>query len=311
MDLDTVLDRTLAGYTRVGSAIRRRAWECLPAEALAGSTAVVTGSTRGIGRAAAEGMAALGARVVVVARNPMRVAAAVDEITASTGADVRGEVADLSLMAEVRALADRLMGAEPRIDLLVNNAGALFPERALTDEGIERTFALDLLGHYVLTEALVPRLVESAPARIINVTSGGMYTQRISTSDLEAERGAYDGRKQYARMKRGQVILSEEWAKRLEGTGVVVHAMHPGWVDTPGVESGIPLFHRVMKPLLRKVDDGADTIVWLGASDEAGATTGAFWHDRRERPTHRIDRTRETTEQRERLMAELARYAGL
>ncbi len=191
----------------------------------------------------------------------------------------------------------------------MNNAGALFPERAVTSEGIERTFALDLLGHYVLTEALIPRLEASAPARIVNVTSGGMYTQRISTSDLEASRGEYDGRKQYARMKRGQVILTEVWAKRLEDSGVVVHAMHPGWVDTPGVESGIPLFHRVMKPVLRTVEAGADTIVWLAASDQAAASTGLFWHDRRPRPTHRVARTRETPEQRERLLGELARYA--
>jgi NAD(P)-dependent dehydrogenase (short-subunit alcohol dehydrogenase family) len=310
MDLDTVLDRTLVGYTRFGSALRRRHWEAIPAGALSGATAVVTGATRGIGRTAAEGLAELGARVIVVARNEGRVEAAVDEIGAATGADVRGEVADLSLMAEVRSLADRLLDTEPRIDLLINNAGALFPERAETEEGIERTFALDLLGHYVLTEALIPRLIESAPARIINVTSGGMYTQRISTSDLEAER-SYDGRKQYARMKRGQVILTEEWAKRLADTGVVVHAMHPGWVDTPGVETGIPLFHKVMKPFLREGDDGADTILWLAASDDAGATTGSLWHDRRERPTHRVDRTRETPEQRERLLAELARYAGI
>ena len=114
----------------------------------------------------------------------------------------------------------------------------------------------------------------------------------------------------YARTKRAQVILTELWAKRLAGTGVVVHAMHPGWVDTPGVASSLPRFHRLTGPLLRSPEQGADTIVWLGAAAEPGESSGGFWHDRRRRPTHRVPWTRETPEDRERLWRECERLTG-
>ena len=309
--LDTTLDATLVGYTRLGPKLRGHSWGELAADALDGQTVVVTGATAGIGKATALRTARLGARVVVVSRTAAKVDATAAEIAEATGAEVSGAVADLSLMAEVRTLADRLLASEQTIDVLVNNAGALFPERGVTSEGLERTFALNLLGQFLLTESLIPRLVASAPARIITITSGGMYTQRISPSDLQAEHRDYDGRVQYAKTKRAQVILTEEWAKRLAGSGVVAHAMHPGWVNTPGVESGIPVFHKVMKPFLRDVDQGADTIVWLAASEAAGATTGDLWHDRRKRPAHRLSRTEETPDQRDQLIAELRRLAEI
>jgi NAD(P)-dependent dehydrogenase (short-subunit alcohol dehydrogenase family) len=304
--LDSALDATLLGYTRIGHALRRGAYEGLPS--MAGVTAVVTGATGGIGRAAAERMARLGAGVVVVGRDPEKVSAATFAIGAS-GGDAAGEVADLSLMADVEALAGRLLSRFGHIDVLVNNVGVLLPERTVTAEGLEATFATNLLGQFVLTGLLVPRLAESSPARVVNVSSGGMYAVRIS-SDLETLRGGYDGRTAYARTKRGQVILTEIWADRLRDLGVVAHAMHPGWVDTPGVRSGIPLFHTVTRPLLRSADQGADTIVWLAASRDAAATTGSFWHDRRPRPTHRLERTRETPEERVAFWRRLHDYAG-
>jgi NAD(P)-dependent dehydrogenase (short-subunit alcohol dehydrogenase family) len=304
--LDSTLDTTLLGYTRIGHLMRRGAYEDLPS--LAGSTVVVTGATGGIGRAAAEQMARLGATVVVVGRNQEKVSAILAGLRA-IGGNVAGETADLSLMADVTALAGRLLERFATIDVLVNNVGVLLPERTVTGEGLEATFATNLLGQFVLTGLLIPRLAESAPARIINVSSGGMYTVRIS-SDLESERGDYDGRTAYARTKRGQVILTEIWAERLQDLGVVVHAMHPGWVDTPGVRSGIPLFHAVTRPFLRTTDQGADTIVWLAASPEAGATTGLFWHDRRPRAPHRLERTKETPEERAAFWRRLHDYAG-
>ena len=136
-----------------------------------------------------------------------------------------------------------------------------------------------------------------------------MLTARITPDDLQSETG-YDGRSAYARTKRGQVILTEMWAKQLAGTGVVVHSMHPGWAATPGVDAGIPLFGKLMGPLLRTAEQGADTIVWLAAAEPPAETSGLFWHDRRPRSTHRVARTRETAEEREVLWSQLAALSG-
>ncbi len=120
----------------------------------------------------------------------------------------------------------------------------------------------------------------------------------------------FDGPTAYARSKRAQVILTELWAERLKGTGVVVHAMHPGWADTPGLQSSLPRFYGVTKRLLRTPQEGADTIVWLGAAPEPARCSGGFWHDRRQRPSHRLPWTKGTPEDRDRLWAECERLSG-
>jgi dehydrogenase/reductase SDR family protein 12 len=298
----------LARFTNLGHRFSDRS---PVTESMTGKTVVLTGPTSGLGRSAAQDIASLGARVVLVGRSPERTASARDAIAAATGNhDLAVQIADLSIIAEVRDLADRLLASEDRIDVLVNNAGALFPERGETPEGLERTLALDLLSPFVLTEALIPRLQESAPARIVNVTSGGMYGQRIRPGDLQFEKGEYSGATAYARAKRGLVILTEAWAQRLAGDGVVVHSMHPGWADTPGVEESLPRFRTLMRPFLRTPAQGADTIVWLAAAPEPAATTGTFWLDRKPQPTHLVERTRETPGDRERMIEELERLAG-
>jgi dehydrogenase/reductase SDR family protein 12 len=210
----------------------------------------------------------------------------------------------------VRQFAERCTAQAERLDVLVNNAGVLPSTRALSPDGIELTFATNVLGPFLLTNLLLPLLERSAPARIVNVSSGGMYTQRIRVDDLQNQRGEFDGATAYARAKRAQVILTELWARRLEGSGVVVHAMHPGWADTPGVETSLPRFYRLTRPLLRTPEQGADTIVWLGAADEPGRSTGLFWHDRRPRPTHRLPWTRDTRQEREQLWARCAQLSG-
>jgi dehydrogenase/reductase SDR family protein 12 len=187
--------------------------------------------------------------------------------------------------------------------------GALLGERTLSPDGIEMTFATNVLGPFLLTNLLTPLLKKSAPARIVNVSSGGMYTQRIHVEDLQSARGEFDGATAYARTKRAQVILTEQWAQRLAGSGVVVHAMHPGWADTPGLESS-PRFYGATKWLLRTPQEGADTIVWLGAAPEPARCSGGFWHDRRERPTHRVPWTKDSPEDRARLWAECERLSG-
>ena len=302
--LDSLLDKTvILSYTNIGYNLRRRGFDPLPR--MDGQTVVITGATSGLGLSAAKSMAELGAELVLVGRNPEKLA----RVASLFDDGVTTEKADLSIMAEVRALAGRL-GELDRIDVLVNNAGVLVNERTETSEGIELTFATNLLGHYILTEELIPKLVESAPSRIINISSGGMYTQKIRPRDLETERIAYKGPDAYARTKRGQVILTELWAERLADEGVVVHSMHPGWADTPQVEDTLPLFRKTVGRFLRTPEQGADTIVWLASSHEAAQTTGKFWHDRQERPTHFIDRTRETPAQREELLEQLESYAS-
>jgi len=299
--LDTVMDRTIApGYTSIGYRVRHRiaGWDdALPH--LDGRTVLVTGVTSGIGRAAAERFAGLGARVLLVARDAARGERTRAELVAATGnEDLHVELCDLSSLASVRALAGRLEGTP--LHVVVHNAGLLPATRELTGDGIEVAFATNVLGPFLLTALTERTLRTSAPARVIWVSSGGMYSQRVATSDLQAEQLAddWDGTVVYARTKRAQVILAELWAERLAGSGVVVHAMHPGWVATPGVKDSLPRFEKVVRPLLRTPYEGADTIVWLGAADEPARTSGRFWHDRRARPTHLLPSTHETDEQR-------------
>lgn len=301
----------IGGYTNVGYRIRSRAWSAAELRALDSRVVVVTGATSGLGLAAAEGFARLGATVWLVGRSEARGERARAAVVERTGnRNVHVGLCDLSDLGSVRQFAARFAAQAERLDLLVNNAGVLTQERELSADGIELTFATNVLGPFLLTNLLLPLLERSAPARIINVSSGGMYTQRIRVDDLQSEHGEFDGSRAYARTKRAQVILTESWARRLEGRGVVVHSMHPGWADTPGIRSSLPRFHRLVGPLLRTPEQGADTIVWLGAADEPGASSGRFWHDRRPRPTHVLPRTGETAQDRERLWAECCRLSG-
>lgn len=309
--LDKALDLAVVpGYTRPGFQLRHRGWdEGLPS--LVGRTVVITGATSGIGRAAAQRFAALGARVVLVARSRQRGDLAVAEIRAATGNEaVDLVVGDLASLQSIRAAAATITEQEAAVDVLVNNAGVLPASREVSADGFELTFATNVLGMVALTEGLLPRLVSSAPARVVNVSSGGMYTAKLDVDDLQTERRDFDGAAVYARTKRAQVVLTELWAERLRGAGVVFHSMHPGWVATPGVQSSLPRFNKVMGPLLRDAGQGADTIVWLGAADEPLRTTGQFWHDRRIRPTHRAPFTRESDEDRRRLWDAVHALAG-
>ncbi len=242
---------------------------------------------------------------MIVGRNEAKL----NTVQAELGGRVAVEQCDLSSLAETRDLAERLLRLD-RIDVLINNAGAMFGKRELTPEGFERTFATNLLSGFLLTELLIPKLVDSSPARIINMSSGGMYARRLQVSDLQNERD-YKPADAYAHTKRAQVILTEVWAERLAPQGVTVHAVHPGWADTAGVQDAMPVFRKVMGPFLRSADQGADTMVWLAAADEPAQASGQFWLDRRPRPTHRHTSTVESEADRMSLLSQLRDYAGL
>lgn len=302
--IDTAMDLSVVGgYTNVGYRIRSRGWSALPR--MEGRVVLITGASSGLGLAAADGFARLGAEVWLAVRNRERGEAArariLDHLSES---DVHLGLCDLGRLGSVRAFAERFADEAPRLDVLVNNAGVLTRERELSADGIELTLATNVIGPFLLTQLLVPILERSAPSRIVNVSSGGMYTQKLRADDLQSEQGDFDGPAVYARTKRAEVVLTEMWAERLAGTGVTVHAMHPGWADTAGVRSSLPRFYRVTRPLLRSPDQGADTIVWLGAAPEPADSSGGFWHDRRRRPTHLLPGTSETEAERRRLWAE-------
>ncbi len=304
--VDTILDRTVvAGYSNIGYEIRSRGWNASDLPRMDGKVVAVTGASSGLGLAAAEGYARLGATVWMIGRNRERGERVRDEIAARSGNDdIHVGVCDLSKLASIRSFAARFPSRATRLDVLVNNAGAMTQTRELSADGIELTLATNVIGPFALTNRLTEMLQDSAPARIINVSSGGMYAQRIRVDDLQSVRGDFDGPAVYARTKRAEVILTELWAERLAGSGVTVHAMHPGWADTPGIQSSLPGFYRVTRPLLRTPAQGADTIVWLGAAGEPALRSGLFWHDRRPRPVHLLRRTRETAAERASLWAQ-------
>jgi dehydrogenase/reductase SDR family protein 12 len=294
---DSALETSVVGsFTRLGYLARKRLYHWAPLESLRldGKVAVVTGGTSGLGRSAAESLAAVGARVCIVGRDAGRTERARSEIP---GAE--SELADLSSLAETAAFAARFAATHDRLDVLVLNAGALTHRYTRTPEGNEVTLATHVLSQFVLIRELLPLLEASAPSRVILVASGGMYTQPLDVAALDPDPAAYDGTAAYARCKRAQVVLAEEWTRQLLDTGVTVNAMHPGWADTPGLRTALPGFSRIVGPLLRTPEEGADTIVWLAAAAEAAGCSGLFFLDRRPRAKHRMPGTRRPDEARE------------
>lgn len=300
--VDGLLEVTIIGsFSRIGTVVRSRVdhWD-QPTADLSGRVAVVTGSSTGIGRRIATRLAALGAHVWVTSRSRDRAEQVAAEVAAEAGAgSTAAHAVDIGDLDQVRSFARRLRSESTAVDLLVHNAGALTEQRHETAQGIEATLAAHLVGPYLLT-----RLLEDhwgRDARVLFMSSGGMYTQPLVVSRLEMGPGEYRGAVAYARAKRGQVVLADLLAEEY-GPTPVVHAMHPGWAATPGVTAGLPTFDRVMGPLLRSADEAADTMVWLATADEPAATSGDFWHDRRRRGTAYLPGTTTTDRQRDGLV---------
>jgi NAD(P)-dependent dehydrogenase (short-subunit alcohol dehydrogenase family) len=292
--VDQVLEATVVGsFSRIGYDVRSRLGRWDEPPSMAGRSVVVTGATSGLGHVAATRLASLGASVRFVARDDARARVARNSIIEASGnGDVGYVIADMADFAAVHGVADRLVDEFDVLDVLVHNAGAISPRPAWAPDGTEITVAAQLVGPFVLTGLLLPWLRQARPGRVVTVSSGGMYAQRFDLDQLEMVTEHYDGVTAYARVKRAQLVLNHEWARRVDPRAVVFHAMHPGWADTPGVRSSLPGFHAVMRPLLRTPEQGADTIVWLAAGPGAPDVTGAFWLDRRQRWEHKLPWTR-------------------
>jgi dehydrogenase/reductase SDR family member 12 len=306
--VDSLIEAPIApSFTKVGYQLRSRLehWTQLASYDLTGRTIVVTGATSGIGRQAAEDFARLGAHVVISGRDVAKARRVQAEIAVRTGSSaLTMACADMAELDQVQAMADELLAAHPRIDVLVHNAGSLTGHRSVNSAGIESTVASQVLGPFLLTSRLLGALPEGRPGRVITMSSGGMYAAGLTVDNLQMTDTDYRGSEQYARAKRAQVTLNEMWAQRIDGIEVVFHALHPGWADTPGVEASLPQFRRLMKPLLRTPAEGADTLVWLAADDgEPLRTSGDFWLDRKRRRIHRRPSTRrsDTPERRHEL----------
>ncbi len=304
---DAALDCTVVGsYTRLGYNLRSPHWRASDLLRMDDRVVAVTGATSGLGMAAAAGFARLGATVWLVVRSAERGELTRARLVRETGSDAfRVGLCDLSDLGSVRRFADDLANRAERLDVLVNNAGMLAAARRRSPDGIELTLATNVVGPHLLTRLLVPRMQQSAPARVITVASGGMYTARLDLDSLLGGSQPFRGAAAYAQTKRIEVILNEMWAEHHRGTDITFHAMHPGWVDTPGLRESLPSFHRLMRRALRSPRQGADTIVWLGSAAVPGQLSGAFWFDRAQRPTHLLPWTRESAAERDRLWAEI------
>jgi len=247
---------------------------------LAGRTVLVTGGTGGIGRATALSLATMGAHLAITGRDRERSEDAAREIRAAGAGRVDVFVADMSSQAEVRRLADEVLQGLPRIDVLVNNVGGYWNTRHVTADGLERTFALNHLAPFLLTSLLLDRLKESAPARVVTVSSGAQAMGRIDFDDLQGER-SYSGARAYSQSKLANVLFTYELARRLPASAVTANALHPGVVrtsfgadDPAGVQR---LLVPLVRPFMKTPAQGAATSIHLASSPDVEGVTGRYF----------------------------------
>jgi NAD(P)-dependent dehydrogenase (short-subunit alcohol dehydrogenase family) len=247
---------------------------------LEGKTCVITGATSGIGEVAAVRLAAMGVRLILIARDRARGEVMLRRLRARAPAAAhRVHYADLMRVAEVKRVAAEIAAAEPRIDILINNAGALFSFRRLTAEGFERTFALNHMAYFVLSHGLREPLLAAAPSRVINTASAAHQSAKLDFADLQFAK-AYNGVSAYQRSKLCDILFTRELARRWAGTGVTVNCLHPGFVASRfGKESGglLPLVLRVAQLFAISPEEGAETIVYLASSPEVADVTGRYF----------------------------------
>ena len=252
-----------------------------------GRNVLITGASSGVGLAAARGLAARGAHLWLLCRDAQRGEAALASCRAMPGAGrLELLLADLSSQRETRAVAAKFLGRNEPLHVLVNNAAAVFLERTETMDGVESTLAVNHVAPFLLTNLLLPRLLESAPARVINVASAGHRTGRIRIDDLGCRVHSYQGLVQYSHTKLANVLFTRELARRIEGTGVVAHSLHPGVIRT-GLGMNNTGWLRVawngVRPLFSSPEKGADTVVFLACDADVQGTNGAYWARRKPR----------------------------
>jgi NAD(P)-dependent dehydrogenase (short-subunit alcohol dehydrogenase family) len=245
-----------------------------------GKTVVITGATSGIGEVAAIELARKGARIVAIARSKGRGEATLTRLNEQApGLKHKMVYGDLAELAEMKRVAAEIAASEPRIDVLINNAGALFSKRELTRDGFERTFALDHLSYFVVTAGLRERLLASGPARIVNTSSDAHRAAQLDINDLQTEK--YTGVQAYARAKLENILFTRELARRLKGTGVTANSLHPGVVATRfGEESGgiVGSLLKVVQVFAISPEKGAETIVYLASSPKVAGANGEYFY---------------------------------
>ena len=279
---------------------------------MVGRTVLVTGGSSGIGRATALGLAAMGAHVAIAGRDRERTEAAAREIREAGGGHADAFVADMSSQAEVRRLAAEVLQRLPRIDVLVNNVGGYWDTRHVTVDGLERTFALNHLAPFLLTDLLLGQLRQSAPSRVVTVSSGAHTMGRIDFDDLGGER-SYSGMRAYSQSKLANVLFTYELARRLDPAGVTANALHPGMVRTGfGAEdSGTlqRLFTPLMRPFMKSPAQGAATSIHLASSPEVEGVTGCYFANGKRKRSSKRSYDQATAERLWQVSADLAGLA--
>lgn len=305
--LDALLDRSIVfSFDRTGH--RRHARHFAAGELDvdgAGRVALVTGASSGLGVEIARGLLSRGMTVLMACRDVAKGEAVRRGLEG--GDRARVVRLDVGSLAEVRAFAAAWSGP---LDVLVHNAGALLDAEVRTEDGLEQTAAVHLVGPFALTHLLWPRLRQSSDARVVFVASGGMYGARLDVERLFADGPLprFDGVAQYAVAKRAQAIVAAEIARR--APGIAVTTMHPGWADTPGVRTALPGFFAITRAILRTPAEGADTVLFLALAARARGAQG-FWFDRVPAPLHLSSRTHETAAERARLWSMVCQRAGV
>ena len=284
--------RFTPSYSKIGYHARSLLWRRCK-EDFSGQTWLVTGGSEGIGGSAARSAVNGGATVIVAARDAGKLKAFAE--STDHPENVITEVADFSLQDETWKLVERLQARGIRIDVLVNNVGIQKRDQILTNEGVEFSFATNVLGHYLLTRELLDRNMLTDSAAVIEVASGGMYNHAMVVKDLNITGEGYLGVRAYGLAKRAQVMLARFWREKYASSARSFYAMHPGWTRTASVGRSMPRFVAILKSVLRKHHQGADTIVWLAATRPAHALADSIWFDRKERSAHIYAHTPKST----------------